>query len=163
MNLGAAQADGDIFFFLHCDSELPEDPLGEIRRVMSRRDVGCFGVAFHSGNFFMLTNRIISNGRAKCHRILFGDQGIFMTRELFEEVGGFPELPLMEDYQLSLTLREKNIRPGMTKHRIYTSDRRYPEGTIPKLKLMRKMYGLRKKYKAGVPAEELAKEYRDIR
>jgi hypothetical protein len=94
---------------------------------------------------------------------MFGDQGIFMTRELFVEAGGFPELPIMEDYQLSLTLRKMRVRPGMTRQRIYTSDRRYPEKTIPKLKLMHKMYRLRKKYKAGVPAAEISKEYRDIR
>lgn len=163
LDLGAEQACGDILFFLHCDSELPEDPLAEIRRVMSRHDAGCFGIAFHSRNFFMLTNRLISNGRARIHRIMFGDQGIFMTRELFEKAGGFPEIPIMEDYQLSMTLRKMGVRPGMTRHRIYTSDRRYPEKTIPKLKLMHKMYRLRKKYRAGVPAEEIAKEYKDIR
>ena len=163
MNAGAAQASGDILFFLHCDSELPKDPLGEIRRVMSRYEAGCFGIAFHSRHFFMLTNKLISNGRARCHGIMFGDQGIFMTRELFVEAGGFPELPIMEDYQFSLTLRKMGVRPGMTRHRIYTSDRRYPAKTIPKLKLMHKMYRLRKRYKAGVPADEIAKEYRDIR
>lgn len=163
MNAGASQAGGDILFFMHCDSELPKDPLGEIHRVMSKYEAGCFGIAFHSGHFFMLTNRLISNGRARCHGIMFGDQGIFMTRELFEEAGGFPELPIMEDYQLSLTLRKMRVRPGMTRRRIYTSDRRYPAKTIPKLKLMHKMYRLRKKYKAGVPADEIAKEYRDIR
>ena len=163
MNAGAAQASGDILFFLHCDSELPKDPLGEIRRVMSLSDAGCFGIAFHARHFFMLTNRLISNGRARCHGIMFGDQGIFMTRELFEEAGGFPELPIMEDYQLSLTLRKMGVRPGMTRHRIYTSDRRYPAKTIPKLKLMHEMYRLRKRYKRGVPADEIAKEYRDIR
>ena len=163
MNAGAAKSSGDVLFFLHCDSELPKDPLGEIRLVMSRHEAGCFGIAFHARHFFMLTNRLISNGRARCHGIMFGDQGIFMTRELFEEAGGFPELPIMEDYQLSLTLRKMGVRPGMTRHRIYTSDRRYPAKTIPKLKLMHEMYRLRKRYKSGVPADEIAKEYRDIR
>ena len=44
-----------------------------------------------SKHFFMLTNRVISNLRAGYHRIMFGDQGIFMTRDLFERIGGFPE------------------------------------------------------------------------
>ena len=163
MNAGASAAQGDILFFLHCDSELPEDPAGEIRRIMAEYEAGCFGIAFHSGHFFMLTNRVISNMRAKYHRIMFGDQGIFMTRELFERIGGFPEIPIMEDYQLSLTLREMGVRTGMARRRIYTSDRRYPKQTIPMLRLMHTMYRLRREYKAGVPADEIAAQYRDVR
>jgi GT2 family glycosyltransferase len=130
---------------------------------MAEYEAGCFGIAFHSGHFFMLTNRVISNMRAKYHRIMFGDQGIFMTRELFERIGGFPEIPIMEDYQLSLTLREMGVRTGMARRRIYTSDRRYPKQTIPMLRLMHTMYRLRREYKAGVPADEIAAQYRDVR
>ena len=163
MNEGASVSHGDVLFFLHCDSELPPDAAGEIRRIMAKYEAGCFGIAFHSKHFFMLTNRVISNLRARYHRIMFGDQGIFMTRDLFERIGGFPEIPIMEDYQLSLTLREKGVRTGMARHRIYTSDRRYPMRTLPMLKLMHHMYSLRKSYKAGVPADEIAAQYRDVR
>lgn len=163
MNAGASAASGDILFFLHCDSELPPDPLAEIRRVMTRREAGCFGIAFHSRQFFMWTNRVISNGRAGIHGIMFGDQGMFMTRELFERAGGFREIPIMEDYQFSLDLKRLGIRPGMARHRIYTSDRRYPKANIPKLRLMYQMYSMRKAYRAGVPVEEISAKYRDIR
>jgi hypothetical protein len=111
----------------------------------------------------MMTNRVISNLRAGIHNVMFGDQGIFMTRELFEQTGGFPEIPVMEDYQLSLTLRDMDIRTGLARHRIYTSDRRYPKKTGPMLELMAKMYMLRRDYKAGRPPEEIAEEYKDIR
>lgn len=163
MNAGAAASHGDILFFLHCDSELPDDPAGEIRRVMARCEAGCFGIGFHSRHFFMMTNRVISNLRAGIHHVMFGDQGIFMTRELFEQTGGFPEIPVMEDYQMSLTLRDMDIRTGLARHRIYTSDRRYPKKTGPMLELMAKMYMLRRDYKAGRPPEEIAEEYKDIR
>lgn len=163
MNAGASAGSGNIHFFLHCDSELPEDPLGEIRRVMTRREAGCFGIAFHSRQFFMWTNRWISNGRARIHGIMFGDQGMFMTRELFERLGGFREIPVMEDYQFSLDIRRLGIKPGLARHRIYTSDRRYPKATIPKLRLMHQMYRLRREYKAGTSAEEISRKYRDIR
>ena len=56
---------------------------------------------------------------------MFGDQGIFIDRKLFFEVGKFPEMPILEDYQFSLTLKEKGIPLGMARHRIYTSDRRF--------------------------------------
>lgn len=83
MNTGAMESHGDILFFLHCDSELPPSPLAEIRRVMKDHSAGCFGIAFHSSNFFMFTCRVISNHRIKDRRVMFGDQGIFVDRSLF--------------------------------------------------------------------------------
>lgn len=163
MNAGAEAAHGDVLFFLHCDSELPEDPIGEIRRVMASHEAGCFGIAFHSDQFFMWTCRVMSNHRAGVRKIMFGDQGIFITRELFRIVGGYPQIPLMEDYRLSLTLKKIGVRPGMCRHRIFTSERRFPEENIPKLKVMWKMHMLRRAYRKGVPVEEIAAQYRDIR
>lgn len=75
----------------------------------------------------------------------------------------FPNLPIMEDYQLSLTLKERGVKLGLAGHRIYTSDRRFPPGTIPKLRVMWKMNRLRKLYRDGVPIEEIARMYRDVR
>lgn len=163
MNEGAKQSTGDILFFLHCDSELPPHPLEEIRRVMKDHRAGCFGIAFHSRNFFMFTCRVISNHRVKDRKVMFGDQGIFVDRDLFFEAGMYQELPIMEDYQFSLTLKEMKIKLGMAKRRIYTSDRRFPEGTIPKLKLMWKMNRLRKMYRDGVDIEKIASMYQDVR
>ena len=163
MNLGAQASSGEILFFLHCDSELPPDPLREIRRVMRDYRAGCFGIAFHSRNFFMFTCRVISNHRVKDRKVMFGDQGIFVERRLFFDSGMFPEISLMEDYQFSLTLKEKQVRLGLAKRRIYTSDRRFPKGTMAKLKLMWKMNRLRKMYRDGVSPEILAQMYRDIR
>lgn len=163
MNAGAKASHGDILFFLHCDSELPTKPLAEIRRVMKYHEAGCFGIAFHSWNFFMWTCRVISNHRIKDRKVMFGDQGIFVDRDLFFEAGMFPEIPIMEDYQFSLTLKEMGIRIGMAKKRIYTSDRRFPKGTIPKLRVMWKMNRLRKMYRDGVNIEKIADMYQDVR
>lgn len=163
MNAGALASHGDVLFFLHCDSELPVDPLGEIRRVMKRYPVGCFGISFRSRNFFMFTCRVISNHRIKDRKVMFGDQGIFIDRRLFFDMGMFPEIPIMEDYQFSLNLKNKNIPIGMTKRRIITSDRRFPKGTIAKLRLMWKMNRLRKMYRDGAPIEKISDRYQDIR
>ena len=163
MNAGAEASGGDVLFFLHCDSELPAHPLEQIREVMRDFQAGCFGIAFHSWNFFMFTCRVISNHRIKDRKVMFGDQGIFIERELFFEIGMFPDLPVMEDYQLSLTLKEQGIKLGMTRKRIYTSDRRFPPGTVGKLRLMWKMNRLRKMYRDKVPIREISDMYRDIR
>lgn len=94
---------------------------------------------------------------------MFGDQGIFVERELFFEVGMFPDIPIMEDYQFSLNLKEKKIRIGMTKSRIYTSDRRFGGNAIQKLNVMWKMNRLRAMYRKGITIEKIAEEYKDIR
>ena len=163
MNLGAIKSTGDVLFFLHCDSELPKRPLEQIRFVMKDYRVGCFGIAFHSKNFFMFTCRVISNHRIKDRNVVFGDQGIFIDRKLFFDTGMFPEIPVMEDYQFSLSLKERGEKIGITQKRIYTSDRRFPDGTIPKLKEMWKMNRLRKKYRDGISIDVIAQMYDDVR
>ena len=163
MNEGARRSTGDILFFLHCDSELPDHPLERIRKVMLDHRAGCFGIAFHSKNFFMFTCRVISNHRIKDRKVMFGDQGIFVDRDLFFEAGMFPELPVMEDYQFSLTLKKMKVKLGLADRRIYTSDRRFPRGTVPKLRLMWKMNRLRKMYRDGVDIREISEMYRDVR
>lgn len=163
MNKGAEESSGDVLFFLHCDSEVPTTALEEIETVMKKYRAGCFGIAFHSKHFFMWTCRVISNHRIKDRKVMFGDQGIFIDRELFFEAGMFPNLPIMEDYQFSLTLKEMGVKLGIAKHRIYTSDRRFPKKTLPKLKVMWKMNRLRKMYRDGVPIDRISKMYRDVR
>ena len=161
MNLGAEKSTGSVLFFLHCDSELPKDAIEQIEAVMRKYRVGCFGIAFHSKNIWMKCCQIISNHRIKDRKIMFGDQGIFIRRKLFFEIGGFPELPIMEDYQFSLTLKELGVKLGITKKRIYTSDRRFVKGG--RLRIMWKMNRLRAMYRRGVDIEKIADLYRDVR
>lgn len=159
LNTGAEASRGDILFFLHCDSVLPADFDRQIREIMIRNRYGCFGVRFPSRNFFMWTNRVISNFRAKRRAIVFGDQGIFLDRELFFRMGEFPEIPLMEDYQFSLSLRAAGYRPVMAPERILSSARRYRGSTVTKLLRMKQMYELRRRYRRGADPAELFEEY----
>lgn len=164
MNEAADCSHGGILFFLHCDSELPKQAAGEIRAVMKRYEAGCFGIDFREKkNFFLYTCKWISNHRVKDRKVMFGDQGIFMKRELFYHAGKYPELPIMEDYQFSLTLKAMRIKYGMTKHRIFTSPRRFRGNTVEKLRVMWQMNRLRAAYRRGVPIGEIAAQYRDIR
>lgn len=163
MNLGAEKSSGDILFFLHCDSVLPPRALDEIRDCFADNEYGCFGVQFASSNFFMFTNRIISNHRAWNRGLPFGDQGIFISRELFFDMGMFPDMPIMEDYEFARRLAASGIKPGKTRHRISTSARRYGRGTLSILRTEYKMWSLRRKYREGMDIQEIAKAYKDIR
>lgn len=161
MNHGAEKSTGDILFFLHCDSEVPRTAVYEILEVMKKYEVGCFGIKFRSNNIWMKCCQIISNRRIKDRKVMFGDQGIFIRRELFFKVGGFPDIPIMEDYQFSLTLKERGVKIGVARSRIYTSDRRFVEGG--RLRVMWKMNRLRAMYRKGVDIYEISRLYKDIR
>lgn len=163
LNAGARAATGDVLFFVHADSQLPADALDEIRAVMRRHRVGCFGVAFSPSSPLLRICQALSNFRCFVRRIMFGDQGIFIERSLFFEMGGFPELPIMEDYQFSLDLRRRGIRPGATRKRIVTSSRRYGATAASALSTMRLMIRLRRLYRRGVPPSVLARMYGDAR
>ena len=163
MNVGAKVSKGDVLFFLHADSILPEGFEKEIKEVITRYSAGCFGITFDSDSCLMKICSFMSNVRAGIFHVMFGDQGIFMDRESFFSVGGFPSLPLMEDYQFSLNLKKAGIKSGMTGKRIQTSARRFPDTVFGKLRIMWKMQMLRRKYRKGADMEDILSEYRDIR
>ena len=162
MNCAAKAAHGDVLWFSHCDSILPASGMGEIiSAVSSGARFGCFHIAFDYDGPFMKCNTYLSNLRARRNHIAFGDQGIFMTRELFDSCGGFPDLPIMEDYELSLRMLKNNVTLHVMPSTIITSGRRYT-GQYPLL-TMWQMYHLRQLYKRGMDIEEISRRYKDIR
>lgn len=162
MNTAAEQATGEVLWFVHCDSCLPRDAYGQIvRAVEAGAAFGCFRIGFDYAGPFMGCNTYLSNRRAVRRHIAFGDQGIFVTAELFRRQGGFPELPIMEDYEFSRRMRRQRIPLTVLPGRIVTSGRRYRERFPPLV--MWQMFYLRCLYRAGVDAEEIARRYRDIR
>lgn len=161
MNYAAEKALGDVLWFVHCDSIIPRDAYERIcEAVSSGGQWGCFRIAFDYGGLFMAYNTYSSNRRA-ARGIAFGDQGIFVKRELFCRMGGFPSLPIMEDYQFSLNMRERGIPITQLSSSIVTSGRRYRTGH-PVLIALRMVY-LRCLYRRGVDINEIARRYRDIR
>ena len=163
MNKGALESSGDVLLFLHSDSTLPKNALRQIKKVMRNYEAGCFGISFNTKSILMKICALMSNYRAGIGHIMFGDQGIFIDRTVFFNIGMFPSLPIMEDYQLSLTLKSKKINTAMTKSHITTSDRRFTGNSIDKLKLMLKMHRLRSMYRKGVDIEKIAFLYKDKR
>lgn len=162
MNAAAREATGDILFFSHCDSRLPPDAGVQIKEAAQNGAVfGCFHIGFDYNGPFMGCNTYLSNRRAKRSHIAFGDQGIFASKDLFLAEGGFPDLPIMEDYEFSRRMKRKKIPLTVLPGRIITSGRRY-QGRVS-LWVMFKMFYLRCLYRAGVDIRYIAKRYRDIR
>ena len=161
MNTAAQAATGQVLWFVHCDSILPKDAHAQITQaVKGGSPWGCFQIAFDYHGPFMGCNTYLSNRRAR-KGIAFGDQGIWVNRELFQELGGFPALPIMEDYEFSLGMQKRGIPITQLSGRIITSGRRY-RGSFPPL-TMWKMFHLRCLYRRGVDIQEIARRYRDIR
>ena len=161
MNFAAGQATSHVLWFVHCDSQLPADAHAQIAAAVEKEAKwGCFHIGFDYDGPFMGCNTYFSNRRAK-KGIAFGDQGIWIRKALFEEVGGFPDLPIMEDYEFSLELQRRNIPICQLPGRIITSGRRY-EKKFPLL-TMWQMFYLRCLYRRGVDIQEIARRYKDIR
>ena len=161
MNHAAKSATSDVLWFVHCDSVLPKEAHVQIEQAVKQgAQWGCFHIGFDYDGAFMSCNTYFSNRRAR-KGIAFGDQGIWVRKNLFEKMGGFPDLPIMEDYEFSRRMKAAKIPITQLPGRIITSGRRY-QGSFP-LITMWKMFWLRCLYRSGVDIQVIARKYRDIR
>lgn len=159
MNRGAEASRNLTLLFLHADTLLPlhadgliRDALADGRHVWGRFDVRLAGRKrmFRVVEWFM-------NRRSRLTGIATGDQAIFVRRDAFQRIGGFPEIPLMEDIAISGRLKTLS-RPAIVKDRVVTSSRRWEEGGIWTTIL--KMWRLRLAYFCGADPNTLARRYR---
>lgn len=157
MNAGAAVAHGDALLFLHADTRLPQGALAQVEQALACHDWGRFDVCI-SGQPFML--RVVSrmmNWRSRLSGIATGDQALFVTRAMFEQAGGFPDQPLMEDVELSKRLKTLS-RPACVARCVTTSGRRWEQRGVWRTILL--MWRLRFDYWRGIEAAQLAERYR---
>ena len=159
MNHGAALSAGEILWFLHADSVFPQDALQQITgAVETGHKIGCFRLKFDCSSPLMRFTAFCSNNiRTAIRKIAFGDQGIFIERGLFEKLGGYAPMPLMEDFQLSLDVKKAGIRIKLLKGKIITSARRYKQGG--RLKTIFLMWHLQRRFRKGDSVDEIAKAY----
>jgi rSAM/selenodomain-associated transferase 2 len=126
MNAGAAHASGDALLFLHADCRLEPGSLMEAGRLLGRRHViaGCFTMRVEADGWLYRMIDVCATARVRLAGIIYGDQGLFLRRDTFHAVGGFPELRLMEDVFVSLRLRRLG-RIAVARKRITVSPRRW--------------------------------------
>ncbi len=162
MNAGAKASSGEVLWFVHSDSILNTKSIIYINEAINKGKVGGgFNLYFYDmDTLFMKFVEVTSNMRGKFMKLVYGDQGIFVRKDIFESIGGFPKLEIMEDWEFSLRLRKKG-KMTMINTKIGTSARRFKNGgQLKTLLLMHKMKIL---YSMGVDSEKLSKMYREAR
>jgi len=158
MNAGARAARGDVLLFLHADTLLPDGALAAVEAAVSDPGVvaGRFDVRFDNPRPMFRMIAWFMNQRSRWSRISTGDQAIFVCREVFEALGGYPEMPLMEDVELCRRLRHRG-RIAALRLRVTTSARKWErEGALRTILLM---WALRFLYMAGVAPDRLHRWY----
>jgi hypothetical protein len=153
----AAEARGEILFFLHADSRPPDDALGIIRRAIAGgADAGAFSLAYENPGPAMRWIAWWANRRSRVARLPFGDQGIFCSRAAYVRSGGFRDLPICDDLDLVLRLRQAG-RFEMRPEKTITSPRRYRESGA--LRQVLRNWKVMAGYFAGVRPETLSRWY----
>jgi rSAM/selenodomain-associated transferase 2 len=158
MNAGAHAARGDILLFLHADTLLPPGADEALRLALEqgRAQWGRFDVSIAGADALLPVVAWLMNARSRVSGIATGDQAIFVRRGAFEQVGGFPDIPLMEDVALSKRLKRLSP-PACLRERVVTSGRRWERrGALRTILLM---WRLRMAYALGADPHRLARRY----
>ena len=150
------QATGKMLWFLHADSHLSAKALDAVPGLFKEHAWGRFDLCLSGERTaYRVIERMI-NLRSRLTGIATGDQGIFVDRNLFWEVGGYPDIPLMEDVALSRELLRK-IPPLNLRHKVQTSSRRWEQDGLLATVLL--MWKLRFQFYLGADPGLLVKRY----
>lgn len=157
MNVGARSATGELLWFVHADSQVPVDAFEALVDAGDRHVWGRFDVRLSGERLAFRVIERFMNLRSCWTGIATGDQGMFVRRGCFDAVGGFPDIPLMEDVALSKRLR-RVARPVCLRGPLITSSRRWEQRGV--LRTVVLMWRLRMGYFLGESPHRLAKSYR---
>jgi rSAM/selenodomain-associated transferase 2 len=157
LNAGADEARGDVLLFLHADTRLPDGADGLVADAIARgARWGRFDVRIEGRHPLLGVVAALMNARSRLSGIATGDQVMFVQRRLFQSLGGFAPLPLMEDIELSARLR-RVAAPACLRERVVTSGRRWDTHGFWRTVLL--MWRLRAAFALGTNAHALAARY----
>jgi rSAM/selenodomain-associated transferase 2 len=153
MNAASQQARGDWLVFLHADSELPTNWLNQLAQS---NQWGFFPIKLSGLNWSLRIIESSINLRSRLSKVATGDQGLYFNKSFFDDLGGYPEIPIMEDVAISKCARRKS-EPSIGILPILTSSRRWQQNGIIRTIFM--MWGLRLAYFMGIDPVRLYRIY----
>lgn len=158
MRLGAAQAVGDVVLLLHADTTIPPEAGQAALNCLRDASVvaGGFWKVFRKTTFLLLGSRWKCAVRLMLGRRIAGDQALFIRREILEQIGGVPNMPLMEEFELCRKLRQTG-RLALADATIVTSARRFQKLGV--LRTYVRMWWVTELYRLGKSPAELRKIY----
>jgi rSAM/selenodomain-associated transferase 2 len=162
MNEGAKDSQSEILLFLHADTQLPVQAGRIVESALTKRDAvgGRFNVRFDNPSAWSRVISSFMNHRSRLTGIATGDQALFVRRQVFELLGGFAQIPLMEDIEFSSRLQQAG-RTVALRDAVVTSFRRWDKQGP--LRTILFMWTLRFLYWVGVSPHRLARVYRLVR
>ena len=160
MNAGAAVATGEILIFLHADTQLPPNYLTIIKDTLSQPKAiaGAFELAIEGEQISLRLVEAIVKLRSRWLSLPYGDQAIFLTKTVFENLGGFSDLPIMEDFELVQRLKRQG-KIAIAPAAVLTSGRRWQKLGVFKTTLINQLIILG--YYLGVPPLQLRRLYQN--
>jgi rSAM/selenodomain-associated transferase 2 len=161
MNAGAFAARGEVLIFLHADTELPVQALEKIHALMERSEYvgGAFDLGIKSNQFIFRIIEKLASWRSRLNRIPYGDQAIFIRREYFNRMGGYKEIPIMEDAELMRRIKKSGNQIWIFPERAMTSPRRWEKEGVVYCTL--RNWTLQVLYFLGVSPDRLARYYKN--
>ncbi|MCM2287961.1 MAG: TIGR04283 family arsenosugar biosynthesis glycosyltransferase [Sulfuritalea sp.] len=157
MNAGAAASRGEVLLFLHADTTLPADARQAVLDAVAEgAQWGRFDVRIEGSHPLLRIVATTMNWRSRLSGIATGDQAIFVRRELFQRIGGYPDLPLMEDIALSAALKRHEAPAGLRRI-VVTDGRRWEKHGVLRTILL--MWWLRAAFFFGADPKQLALRY----
>jgi len=162
MNYGADFAQADILFFMHADSFIDRQALYAIQNRINREDIagGCLTQEINKKGIIFRILEAQGNLRARISRVFYGDQGIFVKKDIFFGLGGFPQVPVLEDVLFSKKLRQAG-KTAVLANKIFTSPRRWERQGIIKATLTYCL--ISQLFRFGYPLEKISRLYDDLR
>lgn len=162
MNAGAQAARGDVLLFMHADTRMPSAFSGWIDRILATSGIvaGAFRLQIDGPRRALRWIERMVNWRSRWLQMPYGDQAIFMTKATFLEIGGFPDLPIMEDFEIMRRLRRRG-RIGIAPVPVITSSRRWDEIGVWKTTLINQVAIV--SYLLGISPERISRWHRPDR
>jgi rSAM/selenodomain-associated transferase 2 len=160
MNAGASMAKGEILIFLHADTELPALAFEKISTVMEQGGyiAGAFDLSIKSDRLIFKMIACLASLRSRLNRIPYGDQAIFIRKEYFDKIGGYKEIPLMEDVELMKRIKKSGYKIRILYDRVKTSPRRWEQEGV--IYCVLRNWTLQILYALGISPHHLVRFYR---